>query len=126
MATTGTWVPTTPTTPAGDKDDDKSGNFIKDNLVIIVVAVAVVAVVIVGVMMASALKEIDWSDISVAIPAFFTVIGMPLFYSITDGIAFGFITFVIVKIASKKIKEIHPIMFAVVALFLLKYVISVL
>ena len=82
--------------------------------------------VIVGVMMASALKEIDWSDISVAIPAFFTVIGMPLFYSITDGIAFGFITFVIVKIASKKIKEIHPIMFAVVALFLLKYVISVL
>ena len=80
--------------------------------------------VIVGVMMASALKEIDWSDISVAIPAFFTVIGMPLFYSITDGIAFGFITFVIVKIDSKKIKEIHPIMFAVVALFLLKYVIS--
>lgn len=82
--------------------------------------------VIVGVMMASALKEIDWSDISVAIPAFFTVIGMPLFYSITDGIAFGFITFVIVKIATKKIKEIHPIMFAVVILFLLKYVISVL
>ena len=45
------YADTTPTTPAGDKDDDKSGNFIKDNLVIIVVAVAVVAVVIVGVMM---------------------------------------------------------------------------
>ena len=82
--------------------------------------------VIVGVMMASALKEIEWGDISIAIPAFFTVIGMPLFYSITDGIAFGFITYVIVKLATKKVKEIHPIMFAVVALFLLKYVISVL
>ncbi len=82
--------------------------------------------VMVGIMMASALKEIEWSSLDVAIPAFFTVIGMPLFYSITDGIAFGFITYVIVKFATKKAKEIHPIMYAVVALFLLKYVISAL
>ena len=82
--------------------------------------------IVVGVMMASALKDIEWTDIEVAIPAFLTVICMPLFYSITDGIAFGFISFLVVKLASRKVKEIHPLMYVVVALFLLKYVISAL
>lgn len=82
--------------------------------------------IVVGVMMASALKEIEWSDLDIAIPAFFTVIGMPLFYSITDGIAFGFITYLIVKLATRKFKEIHPVMVVVVLLFLLKYVITAL
>ncbi len=80
--------------------------------------------IIVGVMMAGALKDIEWKDITVAIPAFMTVIGMPLFYSITDGIAFGFCSYLIVKIATGKIKEIHPLMYVAVALFLVKYVIA--
>jgi len=82
--------------------------------------------IVVGVMMAGALKDIEWTDIEVAIPAFLTVICMPLFYSITDGIAFGFISFLVVKLASRKIKEIHPLMYVIVALFLLKYVIAAL
>ncbi len=82
--------------------------------------------IIVGVMMCSSLKDIDWSDIEVAIPCFLTVVGMPFFYSITDGLAIGFIAYVVVKIARLKLKEIHPLMYVIVALFLLKYVISAL
>lgn len=80
----------------------------------------------VGVMMAGSLKDIEWKDLDTAIPCFLTVIGMPLFYSITDGIAFGFISFVIVKLATRKFKDIHPVMYIIVALFILKYVISAL
>ena len=82
--------------------------------------------IIVGVMMASSLREIEWDNLEVAIPAFFTVLGMPLFYSITDGIAFGFITYVIVKIAARKFKDVHPLMYVVIALFLIKYIVPIL
>ncbi len=82
--------------------------------------------IVVGVMMAGALKDVDWHDMSVAIPSFLTVICMPLFYSITDGLAFGFISYVVVKLASRKVKEIHPLMYVIVALFLLKYVLAAL
>ncbi len=80
--------------------------------------------IIVGVMMAGSLMDIDWKDLTVAIPAFMTVIGMPLFYSITDGIAFGFCSYLIVKLATRRFKDIHPIMYVAVALFLVKYVIT--
>lgn len=82
--------------------------------------------IIVGVMMCSSLKDIDWADIEVAIPCFLTVAGMPFFYSITDGLAFGFISYVIVKLAKGKAKEIHPLMYVIVLLFVIKYVISAL
>lgn len=82
--------------------------------------------IIVGVMMCSSLKEIDWADIEIAIPCFLTVVGMPFFYSITDGIAFGFIAHVVIKLAKGKVKEIHPLMYVIVLLFVLKYVISAL
>lgn len=82
--------------------------------------------IVVGVMMSGSLKDIDWEDIEVALPSFVTVLGMPVFYSITDGIAFGFITYFIVKLAKGKFKEIHPIMYVVVLLFIVKYVITAL
>ncbi len=82
--------------------------------------------IVVGVMMCGSLKDIEWGDIEVAIPCFLTVACMPFFYSITDGLAFGFISYVIVKLAKGKIKEIHPLMYVIVGLFLLKYVISAL
>ncbi|NCC86720.1 MAG: NCS2 family permease [Clostridia bacterium] len=77
--------------------------------------------IVVGVMMCSALKDIDWDDLSVAIPSFITVLAMPLFYSITDGLAFGFISYVIVMLATKKVKDIHPLMYVIVLLFIIKY-----
>lgn len=82
--------------------------------------------IIVGVMMCSSLKDIDWADLEMAIPAFLTVVGMPFYYSITDGLAMGFISYVVVKLAKGKTKEIHPLMYVIVALFVLKYVLSAL
>ncbi len=78
--------------------------------------------VIVGVMMASAIKEIDWADIEIAIPAFFTLTMMPFGYSIADGIAFGCISHTIIKVVRGKFKEVHPVMWVIVLLFLLRYV----
>lgn len=80
--------------------------------------------VIVGILMAASLKDIEWDTLDIAIPAFFTVVGMPFFYSITDGIAFGFISYVVVKLAKGKVKEIHPLMYVIVGLFILMYVIT--
>lgn len=82
--------------------------------------------IIVGVMMAGALREVKWNNLEESIPAFITVFGMPMFCSITDGIAFGLMSYVIVTIAAGKIKKIHPVMYVVIALLLLKYVLSAL
>lgn len=82
--------------------------------------------IIVGIMMCSSLKDIDWADFEVAVPCFFTVVGMPFFWSITDGIAFGFIAYVVVRVAKAKFKEVHPIMYIIVTLFILMYVLSAL
>ena len=82
--------------------------------------------IVVGVMMCSSLKDIDWADLEIAIPSFLTITGMPFFYSITDGLAFGFIAYVVVKLAKGKAKDIHPLMYVIVALFIIKYVLSAL
>ena len=80
------------------------------------------ALVVVGVMMMSSFKDIDWSDLDEAIPAFFAGIFMALCYSISYGIAAGFIFYIIVKICKGKIKEINPILWACAALFVLNFV----
>lgn len=80
------------------------------------------ALVMVGVMMTSSFKEIDWSDLDEAIPAFFAGIFMALCYSISYGIAAGFIFYCIVKICKGKAKEIHPILWICTGLFILNFV----
>lgn len=82
--------------------------------------------IIVGVMMCGSLKDIQWDDLEQAIPAFLTIVGMPYFYSITDGLALGFISYVVVKIAKGKTKDIHPLMYVIVVLFVIKYILSAL
>lgn len=81
--------------------------------------------VLVGVMMAASFKDIEWGDIDEAIPAFFTGIFMALCYSISDGIAAGFIFYCIVKICRRKIKEIHPVLWICTAMFLLNFILLV-
>ncbi|HET8791649.1 MAG TPA: NCS2 family permease, partial [Modicisalibacter sp.] len=54
--------------------------------------------------------RIDWSDLSQAFPAFLAIILMPLTYSITLGIAFGFLSFVLVKLCTGRLEEIKPAM----------------
>lgn len=80
------------------------------------------ALIIVGVMMLAAFKDIDWTDLAEAIPAFFAGIFMALAYSISTGIATGFIFYCIVKVCKKEAKEVHPIVWGASALFVLNYV----
>ena len=80
------------------------------------------ALVVVGIMMTSAFKEIQWENFSEAVPAFFAGLFMALCYSISYGIAFGFISYCIVKICKKEAKGIHPILWVATLLFILNFV----
>jgi AGZA family xanthine/uracil permease-like MFS transporter len=81
------------------------------------------ALIIVGVMMLSSFKEIDWTSLEEAIPAFFASVFMAFFYSISYGIAAGFIFYCIIKVVRGKAKEIHPILWVATGLFVLNFVI---
>ena len=76
----------------------------------------------VGVSMIESIIKIDWKDILVAIPAFFTIVMMTLSYSITTGIQFGFIFYILVSIASKKGKEVSPIIYVFTLLFIIDFI----
>lgn len=80
------------------------------------------ALVAVGIMMMSSFKDIDWGDLSEAVPAFFAGIFMALCYSISYGIAAGFVFYVIVKLCRGKAKEINPILWVCTALFVLNFI----
>lgn len=80
------------------------------------------ALIMVGIMMMSSFTEIKWGDLEEAIPCFFAGAFMGLSYSIATGIAFGFMTYVVVKLALGKMKEVHPIVVVTSLLFLVNYV----
>jgi AGZA family xanthine/uracil permease-like MFS transporter len=80
------------------------------------------ALIIVGVMMMPSVKTIHWDDYRKAIPAFVTLIMMPLAYSISDGILLGVISYVICHAISGKFKEISVTMWVLAALFICKYI----
>ena len=80
-------------------------------------AVTAPALVVVGVLMAQQLKDVDWDNLVYAIPAFITVISMILTYSISDGIAFGFIAYAVAMVAAGKMKEVHPTVWVLLVIF---------
>jgi AGZA family xanthine/uracil permease-like MFS transporter len=82
------------------------------------------ALVIVGLFMMSPVKEIDFDDFTNAIPAFLTIIMMPLTYSISEGIVFGMISFVVLKLLTGKKNEISPLMYVITLMFVLKLIIG--
>ncbi len=84
------------------------------------------ALIIVGLMMMRSVREIDFNDYTIAIPAFLTIILMPILSSIADGMMFGFISYLILQLINKKGKDLHPMMYIIVALFLLKLIIPLL
>lgn len=84
------------------------------------------ALVIVGVMMLASFKDINWSDFSEAIPAFFASVLMALAYNISIGIAFGFIFYIVVKLCKKEAKDIHPIVWGSSGLFVIYFVFNAL
>lgn len=79
------------------------------------------ALMIVGVLMASSLRKIEWNQLVDAIPAFITMIMMPLSSSIATGISMGFIIYPICKIVVGDWKKIHPVMYVLSVVFLLRY-----
>lgn len=84
------------------------------------------ALIIVGILMMGNFSKIDWDDFDVALPAFFTAAIMPFGYSISNGIAAGFIFYLILKITKGKFKEVHPIMYIVTILFIANFILSAL
>jgi len=81
------------------------------------------SLIIVGIMMLSAFKDIKWEDLTEAIPAFFAGIFMALCYSISYGIATGFIFYCIVKIFKREVKDINPVLWVATVLFIINFVI---
>lgn len=82
------------------------------------------ALLIVGFLMFSNITELKLTDdnYTTAIPAYLCIIAMPLFYSISEGISIGVISYVILNLVCKKAKEINPVMYVLAVLFILKYV----
>ncbi|AZP95567.1 guanine permease [Latilactobacillus curvatus] len=100
--------------------------FFSPLLTVVTSQVTAPALVIVGVLMAQSLKKIDWEKLEIAIPAFLIVLGMPLTYSISDGIALGFIVYPITMITAGRRKEIHPIMYVLFFVFVVfMYILNV-
>ncbi|MEU0481723.1 NCS2 family permease [Streptosporangium sp. NPDC006013] len=75
------------------------------------------ALVVVGFLMMTSIREIDFTDYEIAIPAFLTIVLMPFTYSIATGIGAGFVTFVLIKLIKGKARELHTLMWIVAALF---------
>lgn len=78
------------------------------------------ALIIVGLFMMSPIKEIDLEDYTEAIPAFLTIVMMPFAYSIAEGIVFGMVSYVLLKVLAGKAKQVTPIMYVIAALFIVK------
>ena len=88
---------------------------------IIPAAATAPALIIVGLFMISPILKIDLTDFTEAIPAFFTIIMMPLTYSIAEGIVFGMLSFVLLKLLTGRYKELKPIMVIIAVLFIIKF-----
>ena len=82
------------------------------------------ALVLVGFLMMTQVKNIDWDDLEVAIPAFLTIVLMPFTYNITVGIGAGFIAHVLIKVVHGKVREIGGLMWVVAAMFVVYFAIA--
>lgn len=80
--------------------------------------------IIVGYLMMKCVGRIPWDDLTEAVPAFLTIIFIPLTLSITEGIAFGFISYSVLKLVSGKGRHVHWIIYLFAALFIVRYIVS--
>ncbi|MDQ0300451.1 AGZA family xanthine/uracil permease-like MFS transporter [Salibacterium salarium] len=95
--------------------------FFSPLLVVVTDQVTAPALIIVGVLMASSLRLIEWDRLEIALPAFLTVVAMPMTYSIATGIALGFIFYPITMLLKGKRSEIHPIMYVLFFVFIIYF-----
>jgi AGZA family xanthine/uracil permease-like MFS transporter len=96
--------------------------FLSPLLSMITSSVTTPALVTVGVLMAQQLKQIDWDDWNVSAPCFLTILIMILGYSISDGVAAGFLFYTVSMAFSGKIKEIKPIVYVLDIIFLIYFI----
>ena len=80
------------------------------------------ALVVVGFLMMTSVRYIPWDRLDDAIPAFLTILTLPLTFNISYGIGFGFISYVLIKLARGKPREVHPLVYGVAVLFLLVFI----
>jgi adenine/guanine/hypoxanthine permease len=91
-------------------------------LEVITAPVTAPALIIVGALMVASLGKIDWTKFEIAVPAFLTIVAMPLTYSIATGIAIGFIFYPVTMIMKGRTKEIHPIMYFLFVIFVCYFI----
>ena len=80
------------------------------------------ALVLVGFMMCAQIRHINFKELDTAVPAFITLLTIPLTYSISHGIGYGFLSFVAIKVLSGKHKEVHTLMYVSAAVFLAYFI----
>ncbi|HET9188997.1 MAG TPA: NCS2 family permease [Rudaea sp.] len=95
--------------------------FFSPLLAVVTANVTAPALILVGVLMVSALGEIRWTKLEIAVPAFLTLLGMPLTYSIANGIALGLIAYPVTMLAAGRRRELHPMMYVLLAVFVLYF-----
>jgi AGZA family xanthine/uracil permease-like MFS transporter len=98
--------------------------FLAPLVAIIPYEAATPALLIVGFLMMSQVKNIDWDDLGIGIPAFLTIILMPFSYNISVGIGAGFVTHVVIRYVQGRRKEVHPLLLLVAGLFMVYFLAS--
>ena len=98
--------------------------FLSPLVAIIPYEAATPALIVVGFLMMSQIKDIDWADMGIAMPAFLTIILMPFTYNISVGIGAGFVSHVVIRIVQGRRKDVHPLLFVVAALFMVYFLSS--
>ena len=114
-------IPLVPTAIASALSGNVLANQQNVGLALGVDMVIVIALVMVGYLMMRLVAAIDWNEHESAIPAFLVIAGVPLTFSISAGIGLGVIGFVAVMVAKGRAREVHPLMYALVPLFLAFY-----
>ncbi|MFI5608440.1 NCS2 family permease [Amycolatopsis sp. NPDC051903] len=84
---------------------------------VVPVEAAAPALVVVGALMMGQVREIDFTDFSVALPAFLTIVVMPFTYSIANGIGAGFVSYVVIRAVTGKARQVHPLMWVIAVAF---------
>jgi AGZA family xanthine/uracil permease-like MFS transporter len=98
--------------------------FLAPLVAIIPYEAATPALIIVGFLMMTQIKNIDWDDLGIALPAFLTIILMPFTYNISVGIGAGFITHVLIRVFQGRGKEVHALLYLVSGLFMIYFLLS--
>ncbi|WP_329086893.1 NCS2 family permease [Streptosporangium sp. NBC_01469] len=95
--------------------------FVSPLVAVVPYEAAAPALVVVGFLMMTAIREIDFTDYEISIPAFLTIVLMPFTYSIATGIGSGFVTYVLIKLVKGRAREVHPLMWTVAGLFVIYF-----